>query len=237
MWLVDLTSEVAIEAQRASMLSFLSHDMKAPQTRALALLDAQRESENPQPTSRFYEQLEQSLRTSLGMINDFISLTRAKSFAFEHEFLLLEDLAMEVLDQVRPLARSKQIQVVSEFNDEDGAPVLGDKGYLARAVFNLVENAVKYGCEQGEVKVRVTANAEWIILDVEDNGVGISADEIDKVFEDYHRSDTGNVAKGHGLGLALVKAVAEKHGGSVTCKSELGKGSQFTLMLPACPLD
>ncbi|MGY4877241.1 CHASE2 domain-containing protein [Vreelandella aquamarina] len=236
-WLVDLTSEVAIEAQRASMLSFLSHDMKAPQTRALALLDAQRESKNPQPTSRFYEQLEQSLRTSLGMINDFISLTRAKSFAFEHEFLLLEDLAMEVLDQVRPLARSKQIQVFSEFNDEDGSPVLGDKGYLARAVFNLVENAVKYGYEQGEVKVRVTANAEWVILDVEDNGVGISADEIDKVFEDYHRSDTGNVAKGHGLGLALVKAVAEKHGGSVTCKSELGKGSQFTLMLPACPLD
>ncbi|MGS2744720.1 CHASE2 domain-containing protein [Halomonas sp. LS-001] len=236
-WLVDLTSEVAIEAQRSSMLSFLSHDMKAPQTRALALIDAQRESENAQPTTRFYEQLEQSLRASLGMINDFIGLTRAKSFVFERDFLLLEDLAMEVLDQVRPLARSKQIQVVSEFNDEDGAPVLGDKGYLARAVFNLVENAVKYGREQGEVKVCVNANVEWVTLDVVDNGVGIAADEIDRVFEDYHRSDGDNVAKGHGLGLALVKAVAEKHGGSVTCKSELGKGSRFTLTLPACPPD
>jgi len=236
-WLVDLTSEVAIEAQRASMLSFLSHDMKAPQTRALALIDAQRESESATPAPGFYEQLEQCLRASLGMIHDFIGLTRAKSFAFEHEFLLVEDLAMEVLDQVRPLARSKHIQVVSEFNDEDGAPVLGDKGYLARAVFNLVENAVKYGREQGEVLVRVNANVEWVTLDVVDNGVGIAADEIDRAFDDYHRCDAGNVSKGHGLGLALVKTVAEKHGGSVTCKSELGKGSQFTLTLPACPLD
>lgn len=236
-WLVDLTSEVAIEAQRANMLNFLSHDMKSPQTRALALIDAQQESENALPVRQFYEQLEQCLRMSLGLINDFISLTRAKSFVFECEFLLLEDLVMEVLDQIRPLACSKQIQVISEFNDESGAPVLGDKGYLARAVFNLVENAVKYGHKKGEVRVCMDASSEWVMLKVVDNGVGIAADEIHKIFEGFHRSDTGSMAKGHGLGLALVKTVAEKHGGSVACDSELGKGSCFTLTLPACTLE
>jgi len=236
-WLVDLTSEVAIEAQRASMLSFLSHDMKAPQTRALALIDAQQEPENALPEATFYEQIELSLRMSLGMINDFIGLTRAKSFRFEHDFILLEDLVMEVLDQVRPLACAKRIEVISEFNDEDGAPLLGDKGYLARAVFNLIENAVKYGRENGQVTVRVSADEEWATLEIIDDGVGIADADIERIFEDFQRSDSANIAKGHGLGLALVKAVAEKHGGSIVCKSQLGKGSHFTLSLPACPLD
>lgn len=236
-WLVDLTSEVAIEKQRASMLSFLSHDMKAPQTRALALIDEQRGAQSPLPENRFYTEIEQNLRTSLGMINDFIGLTRAKSFEFEQEFILFEDLVMEVLDQVRPLAQQKSIDVISAFNDEDGAPVFGDKGYLARAVFNLIENAVKYGREKGFIKVTVSTQEDWTILDVMDNGIGIGSEDKARIFEDFQRSDGATIAQGHGLGLALVKTVAEKHGGSIACQSTLGEGSHFTLKLPSGSLD
>lgn len=236
-WLLDLTSEVAIEVQRASMLSFLSHDMKAPQTRALALIDAQQEPENALPEQVFYQQLEQSLKASLGMINDFIGLTRAKSFHFKHEFVLFEDLVMEVLDQVRPLACAKRIEVSSEFNDEDGAPVSGDKGYLARAVFNLIENAVKYGYPNGKVHVTVNVDAEWTTLAVADNGPGIREADTERIFDDYERSSAPGETRGHGLGLALVKTVAEKHHGTVHCTSELGKGSRFVLRLPSFPLD
>ena len=236
-WLVDLTSEVAIEKQRTSMLSFLSHDMKAPQTRALALIDEQRGSATALPEPRFFAEIEQSLRTSLGMINDFIGLTRAKSFELDHAFILFEDLVMEVLDQVRPLAQQKSIDVISAFNDEDGAPVFGDKGYLARAVFNLIENAVKYGREKGYIKVTVSTQEDWTILDVMDNGIGIGSEDKARIFEDFQRSDGATIAQGHGLGLALVKTVAEKHGGSIACQSTLGEGSHFTLKLPSGSLD
>lgn len=236
-WLVDLTSEVAIEAQRTSMLSFLSHDMKAPQARVLALIDAQQDPGNALPEATFYEQARQSLRVSLAMINDFIGLTRAQSFDLNVAFILFEDLVMEVLDQVRPLAFARQITVNSEFNDEDGAPVCGDKGYLARAVYNLIENAVKYGHEGGQVWVSVSADNGWVTLEVADNGPGIQQADTERIFDSFQRSAAPGGAKGHGLGLALVKTVAEKHGGTVHCSSTLGHGSRFVLKLPSEALD
>lgn len=235
-WLVDLTSEVEAEAQRSSMLSFLSHDMKAPQARALAFLEAQKDPESAVTQADFYSYLEQCLTMGLGMINDFISLTRAKSFSLKKEFVLFEDVVMEVLDQVYSLAKVKNIKIVSELQDEDGAPVLGDKDYLSRAVFNLIENAVKYTLPGGEVNVLVCRQDKWVVLQVSDNGVGIEPEEIDDIFDDFTRSDKGGVAQGHGLGLALVKTVVSKHNGEIYCKSEYGIGSQFTMKLPICEL-
>ncbi|AYF34085.1 hypothetical protein CUU95_09825 [Vreelandella alkaliphila] len=235
-WLVDLTSEVEAEAQRSSMLSFLSHDMKAPQARALAFLEAQKNPASAATQANFYSYLEQCLTMGLGMINDFINLTRAKSFDLKKEFVLFEDVVMEVLDQVYPLAKVKDIKVVSKLKDEDGAPIMGDKNYLARAVFNLIENAVKYTPSGGEVNVLVYRQGKWIVLQVSDNGVGIESDEINDIFDDFTRSDKDGVAEGHGLGLALVKTVAAKHGGEIFCESEFGRGSQFTMKLPSCEL-
>lgn len=235
-WLVDLTSEVEAEAQRSSMLSFLSHDMKAPQARALAFLEAQKDPASATTQANFYSHLEQCLTMGLGMINDFINLTRVKSFDLKREFVLFEDIVMEVLDQVYPLAKVKDIKLVSELQDEDGAPMMGDKNYLARAVFNLIENAVKYTPSWGEVNVLVYRQGKWIVLQVSDNGVGIESDEINDIFDDFTRSDKDGVAEGHGLGLALVKTVAAKHGGEIFCESEFGRGSQFTMKLPSCEL-
>ncbi|WP_167470116.1 CHASE2 domain-containing protein [Vreelandella andesensis] len=232
-WLVDLTSEVEAEAQRSSMLSFLSHDMKAPQARALAFLEAQNDPASAATPANFHSYLEQCLTMGLGMINDFINLTRAKSFELKKEFVLFEDVVMEVLDQVYPLAKIKNIKIVSELKDEDGAPVMGDKSYLARAVFNLIENAVKYTLSGGKVNIQMCRKGQWVVLQVTDNGVGIDSNDINTIFDDYTRSDKDSMAEGHGLGLALVKTVVAKHGGEIYCESELGKGSQFTMKLPS----
>ncbi|MGP9798686.1 CHASE2 domain-containing protein [Halomonas sp. 86] len=232
LWLVDLTSEVETEAQRTSMLRFLSHDMKAPQTKALALVDAQRESELALPQKVFYQALEKSLNMGLGMINDFIDLTRAETLSFKKDFILLEDIMIEVLDQIFPLAQAKNVKLNGNCNDEEGAPVIGDRNYLSRAIFNLIENAVKYSHRNGEVQVYVSVSDKWVYLNVLDNGVGVESDDIGIIFEDFRRSDRSNMAQGHGLGLALVRKVAEKHGGNVTCKSVLGVGSHFTLRIP-----
>lgn len=233
LWLVDMTSEVDAEEQRASMLRFLSHDMKVPPTRALAQIDAQREPEFELPQEEFYRALEQSLNKGLEMINGFIDLTKVKTFNFSKTFVLFEDVVMEALDQVSPLAWSKKVVLVSHLGSEDGAPVLGDKSYLLRAIVNLIENSIKYSGANGRVDITVSADEQWVVLNVIDNGVGIPLESIERIFESFQRNDTDNISVGHGIGLAMVKAVADSHGGSVNCKSERGKGSQFTLMLPA----
>ncbi|MCC5904507.1 MAG: CHASE2 domain-containing protein [Halomonas sp.] len=235
-WLVDLTSEIEAEAQRSSMLSFLSHDMKAPQARALALLDAQKDPVSAVPESTFYSYLGQCLNVGLDMINDFIELTKARSFDFDKQVVLFEDVVMEVLDKVFPIARLKNIKLLSELENEDGAPVLGDRSYLSRAVFNVIENAVKYTPRYGEVSVHVFVKHEWVVLEVVDNGVGVLPEKIDSIFDEFKRGDEEGGEKGHGLGLSLVKVVAEKHDGIVMCESELGKGSRFTLTIPSFKL-
>lgn len=109
---------------------------------------------------------------------------------------------------------------------------MGDKGYLSRAIFNLIENAVKYSYHEGEILVHIFVNNKWVYLNVLDKGVGVESKDVDVIFEDYRRSGEYNMAQGHGLGLALVKAVAEIHGGNVSCKSELGLGSHFIFKIP-----
>mgnify|MGYP001813500677 FL=1 len=109
-----------------------------------------------------------------------------------------------------------------------------DTGAMDRAMANLVDNAIKYSKDDGKITVRLQCNAREVLLSVADEGIGIPADEHDRVFERFHRVSTGLVhdVKGTGLGLSLVQHIVNAHGGTVSLESELGEGSTFTIHLP-----
>ena len=112
--------------------------------------------------------------------------------------------------------------------------VLGDRSQLTSAVGNLVENAVKYSNEGGVVQVRSRAGDSMVEIMVADQGIGIPARDIDRIFERFYRVDKARsrVTGGTGLGLSIVRHVAANHGGEVLVSSEEGKGSTFVLRLP-----
>jgi two-component system phosphate regulon sensor histidine kinase PhoR len=114
------------------------------------------------------------------------------------------------------------------------AVVQGDPVHLANAVFNLVDNAVKYSPERPEVVIRTSSDGKTLRLSVQDNGIGIKKEDLKHVFERFFRVHTGNVhtVKGFGLGLNYVDQVTRAHGGRVRVHSTPGKGSTFTLELP-----
>lgn len=112
--------------------------------------------------------------------------------------------------------------------------IIGDKIHLTNVVFNLLDNAVKYSGDTPTIKVTTHNSGTSIVIKVSDNGIGIKKEDQKRIFEKLFRVPTGNVhnIKGFGLGLSYVKAIIEKHHGTVSVQSEFGKGSTFTIQLP-----
>ena len=128
---------------------------------------------------------------------------------------------------------NKEGQITSQLNATKTI-VNADRIHITNILFNLIDNALKYSKENPDIVVSTRSDEEGIFISVRDNGIGISKENQKRIFDTMYRVPTGNIhnVKGFGLGLSYVKAVVEKHGGSVKVESELGKGSMFTIYLP-----
>ena len=144
----------------------------------------------------------------------------------------LDRVAGETVDLLRPLAQAQSVNIETDLAP---TPCVGNADQLTQVVSNLVSNAIHYNRAGGSVRVKVAAESGAALLSVADTGLGIAAEDVPHVFERFYRADKSrSSANGHaGLGLAIVKAIVEVHGGSIEVASELGKGSTFTVRLPA----
>ena len=144
----------------------------------------------------------------------------------------LTELVTSTIDLMKPVADDKKIALLSKHS----APVLveGSATRLNQVVVNLLDNAIKYTPEGGEVCVTVAQRADQALLEVSDNGIGIPAESLTQVFERFYRVDRTRTRspQGSGLGLSIVKSICTAHGGDVTVESRNGRGSRFTVALP-----
>ena len=146
---------------------------------------------------------------------------------------LLEVLA-NVISTLQLQAVHKQIALGLE--TAPGLPTLieADRALLQQALYNLVENAIKYTPNGGQVTLRARARPEGVLFEVQDTGIGIPPADIPRLFERFFRGSSREARQqgGSGLGLAIVRAIAERHGGKVWVESQVGKGSTFFLLIP-----
>ena len=163
---------------------------------------------------------------------DLLLLTNGDDSGLEHEPVDLGALAEEVVRQVQPLAAARNVTL----RTESAAPVsvISSPDLLYRCVFNLVDNAIKYSGEGSKVTIAVAEEAQRATIRVADNGVGIDAESLQRVFDRFFRVDKGRSRRegGTGLGLAIVKQLVESLGGNVTAESTVGAGTTFTISLP-----
>ncbi|MCK9797096.1 CHASE2 and HATPase_c domain-containing protein [Pseudomonas sp. MAFF 302030] len=228
--LTDLSVERDAERQRGLLLRFLSHDLRAPHSAILALLDVQRlQAPDDQPV---YNQIELQVRRALELTEAFVQLARAESEAYQFEPSMFAMLVLDAFDQANTLAQLKQIQLLHELDDEDEGLVLADQALLTRALFNLLENAIKYSPPGSTVRVQLHADEHWLTCEIIDQGRGIAAAELPRLFNQYQRFVSAQGIEGLGLGLAMVKAVVDRHEGLIRCQSVVGQGTCFTLGLP-----
>jgi signal transduction histidine kinase len=222
-------SLLELQTSRARQNRFIgdaAHELRTPVTALLADLETHRarqrsESENQAVLERLWRNAQHLRR----LINNLLTLSQTERDLQPQRLDLLE-LASEVTDRLMPLAAAKDL----EFSIEgQSATVLGDRLMLERALENILGNALKFTAS-GEVRVMVETHDQSVLLSVTDTGIGMNSNELEMVFEAFHRGNSR--IEGSGLGLAVVKAVMDAHHGNVQIKSELSVGTTVRLEFP-----
>lgn len=220
-------------------ISNMTHEFKTPiSTISLAceVLNDRSVEKTPERTSKYVKMIgDENKRLSLLVENILQTAILDKGeFKLKIQNTDIHNLIDQTIANIKLQVENKEGEITTELNAEKFV-IEADRVHITNIVFNLIDNALKYSSEKPVIKVATRSDRDGIFIAVKDNGIGISKENQHRIFDTMYRVHTGNVhnVKGFGLGLSYVKAVVEKHGGSIKVESELNKGSTFTVYLPA----
>ncbi len=238
----DITTLKKLETAKSMFVSMVAHEVKSPLAATegwLNLILSGMLVKNPEEERHMIQRSLLRVRTLRGMVNELLNLTAIQTGNFTLKRLPVDVAVVlkEVAAAYAERAAEKRItlSVCAGDGEADQAEnVLADREAISIVFSNLVENAIKYGRDEGHVEARVGRSGIYATVSVKDDGIGMSAADREKVFEEFYRARNELTASipGTGLGLSLVKRLTELHQGTVTVESALGQGSVFTVSLP-----
>ncbi|MCU1344476.1 MAG: histidine kinase, partial [Acidimicrobiia bacterium] len=236
--LEDVTERLRLEAVRRDFVANISHELRTP-VGALAILAETLEAEDdPETVDRLAQRLHSEAHRVGRLIDDLLELTRIEGSELRsQERLVAADLILEAAERLRPLAAEKGISV--ELHEPpERLLFVGDRRQVASALGNLLQNAVRYSEPGATVEVWTSRSNDQVEFKVVDHGIGIPANQVDRIFERFYRVDRARTREtgGTGLGLSIVRHVVDNHRGSIAVESVEGVGSTFTMRLPTAPI-
>jgi two-component system sensor histidine kinase SenX3 len=232
----DRTEAQRVESIRRDFVANVSHELKTPIGALNLLAEAVSEAkDDPEAVVRFADRMQSESERLTRLVQQIIDLSRLQNDTASDDpsIVKVAELVAEAAEHSQTEAERKGIDIAVALGND--LFVRGDRAQLHAAVSNLVENAVRYSPDGSKVSVSAIEDADVVRVSVADRGIGISTEELDRIFERFYRVDPARARNtgGTGLGLSIVKHVAASHGGSVEVWSEPGAGSTFTLVLPA----
>ena len=239
----ELEKEIEVEKVRNEFFNNMSHEFKTPLNVILSstqLLSRYVKGRDINTISidrvkKYIEMIENNSYRLLRLTDNLIDMTKLD--AGDYKVNLENKDIVSIVENVVSTA----CNYIGNFNGEiifdtdvEEKIVACDQDKIEKIIFNLLSNAVKYSNDNSEILININSYDDNIEISVKDNGIGISPDRVDSIFEKFHQEDRSLSRKqeGSGLGLALVKSLVELHNGSIRVKSELGKGSEFIITLP-----
>ncbi|MDQ3569119.1 MAG: ATP-binding protein [Actinomycetota bacterium] len=233
----DVSERKRLDAVRRDFVANVSHELKTP-VGALGLLAETLASEDDvEVVHRLAERVQTEAFRVARIIEDLLNLSRLEAEeAPQHEPTPVQAVLAGAVEQIRPAASLRRVEIQVAHAPRDWA-VVGDCRQLVSALFNLLENAVKYSDPGSTVEVRATSEGRFVDLVVRDHGIGIPSRDLDRIFERFYRVDQGRGRDtgGTGLGLSIVRHIAHNHQGEILVDSREGEGSTFILRVPAEP--
>jgi two-component system sensor histidine kinase SenX3 len=231
----DRTEAHRLDEVRRDFIANISHELKTPIASVSLLAEAlDHAADEPEQVRRFADRLSVESNRLAHITGEVIELSRlqARDALRRDELLDIDRIVAAAVDQNRVVAAAKGVEVA--VRAKSGAEVYGDQALLVVAVHNLIANAIAYSSEGGRVGVGVLVDGDAVEISVADQGIGIAAEDLDRVFERFYRVDQARSRNtgGSGLGLSIVKHTVQNHGGDVRVWSRPGRGSTFTIRLP-----
>ena len=221
--------ESAFEKEK-QFTSDVSHELRTP----LAVIISQSDYalEDEEYRAKALETINREARRMSGLVNKLLMLARSDtgSLVLDKQQIQLSEVCNMIAEQQEAVAAEKNITIGIEI--DDGIEIIGDESMIIRIVLNLMDNAIKYSPEGSKVKLSLCSDGRYAVCSVEDNGVGIAPDELDKIWERFYRADGSRSEEGSGLGLAMVSAMVKAHGGRTAVTSAPKEGSCFKVYLP-----
>ena len=224
-----------LDAVRRDFVANISHELKTPIGALSILSEAVLEaSDDPVAIARFAKRMQAEAKRLSDLVQEIINLSRIQDEdpLKNADPISLSDLILQAMDESRLTADSREIKI--EFINNDEVTILGDATQLEMAISNIIENAINYSPDKTNVVISLNKVNGLAEIKVKDQGIGISEENIERIFERFYRVDPARsrATGGTGLGLSIVKHIITNHGGDITVWSEQGEGSTFTMRLP-----
>jgi len=227
-----------ISKNKSEFISAVSHELRTPLTSIkgyASLLMTGKLGAIPDKVKERLDKINKHSDNLVKLINDLLDIARIESGRFEMKYknYNISSIIENVHDLLTPQLRENNIQWNVEI-DEKTPQISLDASLIERVFINLVSNAIKFTSQNGTITIKVTYDDKNMSIDVIDTGIGISNEDIPRLFNEFYRVDNkiNQSLKGTGLGLALVKNIIEAHQGKITVKSEIEKGTTFSFVLP-----
>ena len=230
----DVSERTRINMMRTDFVANISHELKTPVGAIAVLAEALFGEEDRAVIDRVAGRMVDEAHRAVKSIDDLLELSRIESGPILEEIVDLDEIVATAIARGRVVDPGKGVTVTA-FDSRLKVKLRADGRQLVAALGNLVENAVKYSDEEGVVQVRSRTDDRAVEVMVADQGIGIPARDLERIFERFYRVDRARSREtgGTGLGLSIVRHVASNHGGEVLVSSQEGEGSTFVLRLPA----
>ena len=233
----NLMKQKRLAELKNEFISNITHELKTPIATVGVAIEALKNFSvlnDPKRTSEYLDISQQELQRLNLLVDKVLKLSMFENKVMEMnvEWFDLEEVVREVVRSMR--LQLEKYQAIVDIKVSGDAHIRGDRLHLVSVVYNLLDNALKYGKAAPQIQIELVEQADKLLLRFADNGIGIPAAYQDKVFEKFFRVPHGDThtAKGYGLGLSYVSQVIKNHGGKISMHSEDGKGTEFFIELP-----
>ena len=232
----DTTQIEHLETVRQEFFSNISHELRTPLTSILAFVETLEDGaiDDEENNRRFLNVIRRNAERMHRLIDDILELSSIESGKIEVQCkeIPLAPLVRDVFTNLSKKTRERRVKLINEVSAD--AAIFADAVRLEQMLTNLIDNAVKFNREEGNVTVSFSQNGAKNLISIADTGEGISGEHLQRIFERFYRTDRARSQEigGIGLGLAIVKHLARLHGGEISVSSNLGKGTVFTIELP-----